>query len=273
MPALFVMLLNVIGCGQVVYAADQSFLYSDYFDHDISELNDFFGFDFTDLDAICAADNRYVNPDHPYYFYSISCKKSDYDNYVNGSRSVENLYKFDFYSFTEDDLQLIEENDYYFRFRSRNYFYRYLTAKSSFASYPFGSCSSWGGWTFYYKNTGSINTLAESSSSASKEDYCDERIYFYQSTNIPDFPFPDFVNHGSSSDSLKVDVHFKPTLSGKVDRLIKDANGDTALSNRMRFTLTNNSRFPIQYSMFIVKIKQVSNYPCKTGHFPAFLLD
>lgn len=26
-------------------------------------------------------------------------------------------------------------------------------------------------------------------------------------------------------------------------------------------------------SFFISKIKQVGNYPCKTGHFPAFLLD
>lgn len=247
-PTLFVMLLNVIGCGQVVFAAESGLNYSQYFQNDISDLNELFGFDFTDYDAILSTFN--LTSSYPYYFYTISAKSTDYEAYINGTRSVESLYQLDLFFFEEEHLQNAVENNYYLRLNSSSYRYCYLTAKQSSQYYPFGGLNGSVGNLFYYKNTGTA--VRSPDSSYKNEDYCNERIYFYQSTNIPDFPFPDFVNHGNSSNKLKVDVHFKPNLSGEVERMTTSEDGTKSFASQFRFTLTNNSNFPIQYQLYIL---------------------
>lgn len=247
-PTLFVMLLNVIGCGQVVFAAESVLDYSEFFLYDLSDLSAF-NFDFTDYDAILSTFN--LTSSHPYYFYTISAKLSDYNSYIEGAHSLESLFQLDLFFFEDEHLQNAVENNYYLRLNSPSYRYCYLTAKQSSQYYPFGGLNGSVGNLFYYKNTGTA--VRSPDSSYKNEDYCNERIYFYQSTNIPDFPFPDFVNHGGPSDELKVDVHFKPNLSGEVERMSISEDGTKSFASQFRFTLTNNSSFPIQYTLYILK--------------------
>lgn len=252
-PTMFVMLLNVIGCGQVVFNASAAVDYSEYFQHEVSEVNELFNFDFTDFDAICSADERYLPAYYgtEYYFYSISCDPNVYDNYINGSVDLKSVFTFTLFALK--DLSY-EENDYCIRFRPKIYSTRFLTDDSSAVDYPFGTEEQSSYYVYYYKNTGSFSIVSAYSSNVrpEAENFCDGRYYFYQSTNIPDFPFPDFVNHGSSSNKLNVDVSFEPPLTGKFDRRVVERGRTITLEN-FKFRVTNNSKFSIQYAFFIVK--------------------
>lgn len=59
-------------------------------------------------------------------------------------------------------------------------------------------------------------------------------------TNIPEF-----------DDSMKVNVTFKPNLSGEIDRKVSSSSGETGLSESFSMSVENLSSGNIQYKMYI----------------------
>lgn len=100
------------------------------------------------------------------------------------------------------------------------------------------------------------------------------RYIYYQDCSIPDFPYADGVNHGSGG-GLDVSVFFRPSLSGEVDRMLTDSDGTKSMVSQMRMTVINNSSFPIQYKMYIVKKNQTTSRPFdasggKASHYQVY---
>ncbi len=73
--------------------------------------------------------------------------------------------------------------------------------------------------------------------------------------------------------ALSLGQYFQP--SSKVTMSNSPLSGATADAYYYNDIITNSekAKFNILKYDLDIKIKQVSNYPCKTGHFPAFLLD
>ena len=255
------MLLNVIGCGQVVFNASAAVDYSQHWKTlDSYDEKYFYNDDALISEVESKVSQLAPNVDFPYYFICISSESSLYSSFIQNGGSLR--LNVTFYFFKTCDI--INDNSVAFSIGKFDtdvlHIDSHYTIDSSYQvisnlSIDLARYTEIVNFN-YYRNTSYCVSYHGGYHTPSVSDYFDNRfVYLYQNTNIPDFPFPDFVNHGGggSSDQLKVDVHFKPTLSGNVDRLITDSNGDTSLANRMRFTLTNNSKFPIQYELFIVK--------------------
>lgn len=238
-PTLIVMLLNCVCYGQVVFSAS-AIDYNSYF-KPVSDCPH--SFDFTDLDSIL---NEYGQ--HDYYFYSVYMTASEYEKYISGSSYEINFRYVDF----DSDVPLYESS--YILHYKGHYAYCTFTYDSTSDSYHnfVSSSNSYGRNFIYYKNTGStivVNNLNFYVSDYDNEDYCDERIYYYQCTNIPDFPF--FYDFDAAGSVLDVQVRFSPDLTGSVDRSFTDSEGSVYLRSDLSMRVNNFSKFPIQYMMDI----------------------
>lgn len=266
-PILFVMLLNVIGCGQVVnVSAADTDSYASFFqpvdaisypsgmssEFDLTNVDDFRWFVndsnvFDSNPSLCSECSNYE-----YYFYTVFMFASEYEKYVNGQDCDVCFYYFAFKSpdYIENDVCILlsatkDRGNYHSH-------YRYVKLKSD-GTFDFrSSCTSTCSYLCYCKTNGQIDFNWYTSGSLSNVVLSCSSYFFYQATNIPDFPFPDFVNYsGSSSDELKVEVEFDPVLTDVFSRkVVKDGKITTLES--VNVSITNNSSFPIQYSWFIV---------------------
>lgn len=258
-PTMFVMLLNVIGCGQVVFNASAAVDYSEYFlptdsiaypsglafEFDVTNADDFRLF-VTNSDPYNS--NPFICNCPDYYFYCVYMSLYDYEKYSSGQDAY---VSFCYYGFESCDYQY---NDYNIFFpdtqyggnshsHSRRVLYR------SDGTFDFSSsCSSSRDYLNYCKTNGQTTSRWYTADNIFSSELPCNNYYFYQATNIPDFPFPDFVDYsgGSSSNKLNVDVSFDPLLSGTVDR-----NVSGSLVSSFNMNITNNSNSPIQYRMAI----------------------
>gem|GEM_PF-5247023 len=257
-PTLFVMLLNVIGCGQVVFNSSAAVDYSQYWRTLESYDEKYFYNDeslIAELQPVLS--QKVGNVDYPYYFVCFYCDESRYSYFVeNGGLLTLSVY-FVFLKSSDivssNSYGILLGEDYSDTFTILTHFdiddsYQIRTDLGNIKSYykEYGNL-------LYYTNTSYFSMETFKMQSLPESDYInDSYVYLYQNSNIPDFPFPDFVNHGSSSSNqLKVDVKFDPELTDTFNRTI-NVNGKKTTLETINLTITNNSKFPIQYAWFIV---------------------
>ena len=241
-PTLFVMLLNVIGCGQVVYAADSDVDYSLYY-KDIEEFPEVLStYDFTNYDQV-VSDLFSEAPE--YYLIYAYVQFSSYDSYFSSdviSGSICDLYFIDL-----TDVEF-KSNDYYLTntYSADFYFARYNFDKNRHISYSNFSKDSYYKYFIYSPFTGCLSFQSSPFDLSNSDSVSEPSHYsYYIYTNHPDIQLPDFA-YTSGSDQLKVDVKFDPALSGIVDR-----NVSGSFVSSFNMTITNNSKSPIQYRMAI----------------------
>lgn len=252
-PLLFVMLLNVSVYGQIL-SSSAAIDYNSYF-KPVSECPH--TFDFTDIDSIL---NEYGQK--PFYFYAVYMTASEYEKYISGSSYEINFRYIDF----DSDVPLYESS-YIVHYKGHYAYctFTYDAASDSFREFVSSSQASSRNF-IYYKNTGSISVVNDLNfyiSDYDNEDSCDERIYYYQCTNIPDFPL--FYDYESAASALNVEVVFTPQLSGEVDRSVTLDDGSTALKNSITMAVYNRSNFDVQYQIHIYK---KDDYPESGGVAP-----
>ena len=248
-PTAFIMLLNCMSF--TAFAEDETdfpvFL----------DPSEYTPYDFTDLNALCSELNMsYVDDDY-YYFYCSYFSESDYNNYLSGSD-----YKIISLFFFNKNVTSVENSDVAL-FKSSQSFK--VTSSYSSASDSFTLSSSKNGFSgglYYDKNNGSVDyttSLYSLPTTLSKESFVHRGYYLFQGTNIPDFPLvPDYSSSGSGS-ALDVEVAFKPTLSGVVDRSFT-RDGVEYLSTNFSLHVNNKSKFPIQYTMDIRPVDSYTDF-------------
>lgn len=238
-PTLFVMLVNCVCYGQVIFSAN-AIDYNEYFKpvEDCPHT-----FDFTDVDSIL---NKFQQKD--YYFYAVYMTASEYENYISGSSYTVSLTYFDF----DSDIPLYDSSFivHYYGIYGRCSF-TYDSSSDKYSNFVSPSVS-YGQNLVYYKNTGSYYVASNiyfSVADYDNQDYCNERYYYYQCTNIPDFPL--FFDYEAADSALNVDVVFNPNLSGTVDRSMIAEDGSTYLRSNFTMVVYNHCKYPIQYTMDI----------------------
>lgn len=246
-PLLAVMLLNCVCYGQVIFSAN-AIDYNDYFKpvEDCPHT-----FDFTDVDSILAECNT---TSKPYYFYSVAMSQSDYNNYLSGGSYSLTFNFFGFSSASPSD-----DNDFFIRFFSPNASYCSFSYNSSTSEYlNFDSSSTTYCDLLYFKNTGTVlKFYAYMDISSYYKNYSDSNYYYFQYTNISDFPL--FYDYEASHSAMNVNVSFSPELTGAFNRTVTD-RGQKVTLDEFSFTVENNSMFDVQYLMAIHKIDD-SFYP------------
>lgn len=262
-PTMFVMLLNVIGCGQVVFNASAAVDYSEYFlpadsiaypsglafEFDVTNADDFRLF-VTNSDLYKS--NPFICNCPDYYFYCVYMSSGEYEKYSNGQDAYVTFHYFGFESceYQENDYNIFFPDTAYGgnqHSHSRRVLYR------SDGTFNFLSVSSSRDYLNYCKTNGQLRSSWYTADNIFSSELPCNNYYFYQATNIPDFPFPDFVDYsgGSSSNKLNVDVSFEPVLTDVFSRkVVKD--GKVITLESINVSITNNSSFPIQYAWFIV---------------------
>lgn len=183
----------------------------------------------------------------PYYYYSIFADRS-LDSVLSHEASY--CYVYCFFSVFSDN-SLIEDTSSYYHYSSCGFAsYCYYRFDGSTLSSPSSTRNDSDG-NFYYSKDLGIPYRFKSNNS---DRFSLEKDYYviYQETNLPDFEYSDGSGHPDSG-KLNVDVRFRPGLSGQVDRMLDNGDGTKSMVSQMRMTVVNNSRFPIQYKMYIMK--------------------
>ena len=181
-----------------------------------------------------------------YYFYCVHLD-SVYPN--NGGYSlVSSIFCFNSSDVVYEDSTVISF--------SLRYCFKFIISTSNFTSANSTSTFSPSFTYFSYdKQTGHCDyssnyTYVEGS-------YLANKYYFYQETNLPNFPYCESVA-SPAANSLNVSVSFNPGLSGNVNREIV-TNGSKSYLSQLNMTVVNNSRFAVQYKMWIVKKNQTTH--------------
>ena len=188
-----------------------------------------------------------------YYFYCVHLDHDSYPSYLSGN-TVK--LRVDFVFFNPDQITPLFEDDNCITYQlsdrdilsfATNSTSSIFDATSSIKS----SSSSHNNYLVYNKLIGQyiLSTVYSESYNPKGSGY---HYIYCQETNIPDFPITEGISHGSNG-SLNVDVRFRPGLSGQVDRMLDNGDGTKSMVSQMRMTVVNNSRFPIQYKMYIMK--------------------
>ena len=242
-PTLCVMLFNCFCIGHVL-AADNIIDYSVFFLEPPQDIIDCM--DFTDVENI----DLFDFPDYSSFYYQVQCDSSDYKRYLEGTIDYLPI-DFLIVDFSDSDSFVTVDP---------------TTFSTTPLSYQFFSY-------YYYRDSGfQFN-----------HDYSDSPRYFYfqplvghwgsnSSAFSPDewdlgFPLSHtlyiecdyFDLNSSSSSSLNVDVAFKPTLSGEVDRSFT-RDGVEYLSTNFSLHVNNKSKFPIQYTMDIRPVDSYTDF-------------
>lgn len=250
-PTLFVMLLNVISCGQIVNAAstdyDMSYFYSDSFLNSLDFKLDMFDYVYERVSPNHTLDN---------FFFEVRMSKTSFSRYENGSGNVDivlRLFAFKSISIEDStdssnfiilDSSIFSTYDFYIRLDASD-----LQVKDSSSIIQSGNNIS--KFFYYNKSDGRVNFSLDRLSSVSYSDY----VILYQSTSIDDFPLVPF---DSVSSDLNVDVKFTPDLSGDVNRKTVDSNNNASYSAGFKMKVTNNNKFAVQYR-FSIRDKEKSD--------------
>lgn len=163
---------------------------------------------------------------------------------------------------TMEQLEVTQEGNLY-KFDFTNCVKKYSWKEASMGTYSGTSgCS----FVVLYVNTltGGINAYDSSNEevdlfvegratwSSHRNKYTPFRAYDMLTNEVT------FQTNWQSPNALNVSVSFVPALSGQVDRSVTTSDGSTALRQKLIMNVINNSSFPIQYDMYIMKKNIVS---------------
>lgn len=194
-----------------------------------------------------------------YYFYSVYVQKSEADYYIENPNSNRYPYIWVFYV-TFQDLQTINSDSRCLTYSNAcALVLRFRLNSDGSLTGPFVKRAEERLFCFnYFTDTGFCSELDNrDQGSLSSYTSSDIEIYsYYEETNIPDFPY---AGNSAGGGSISVDVRFRPGLSGSVDRMLDNGYGTKSMVSQMRMTVVNNSRFPIQYKMYISKRNQTTS--------------
>lgn len=269
-PTLFVMLINCLCYGQVIFSAN-AIDYTEYFKSpDESDLLSHF--DFTDPENVISTVKNY-HPNYPSsyfsnYYYCVYLTPDEYNKYSSGSP-----YNFTIKCIFTDSSDITNSTNFYILNKTRLTVNLHFSSSNNF-SLSTGFDDHYDKYFIYYKNTGSF--IDENTSSIKyifigddRINYCDNNIYYYQYSNIDNFPF--FYDYEASQSALNVNVVFNPELSGEVDRSVTLDDGSTALRDSITMVVYNHSRFDIQYKMDIYRKEDLSEFATVApGVYPVF---
>lgn len=250
-PLLAVMLLNCVCYGQVIFSAN-AIDYNEYFKSpDESDLLSHF--DFTDPEnVISTVKNYYSNYSASYftnYYYCVYLTSDEYNKYSSGSP-----YNFTIKCIFTDSFDITNSTNFYILNKTR------LTIDLNFSSsnnftLTTGVDDHYDKYFIYYKNTGSF--VDENTSGIKyifigddRINFCDNNIYYYQYSNIDNFPL--FYDYEASLSAMNVNVTFSPELTGAFNRTVTD-RGQKVTLDEFSFTVENNSKFDVQYLMAIYR--------------------
>lgn len=254
-PTLFVMLLtlvpsfNALAVG-TIYDASTIETYTDYWDFDLVEPL---------INEAATARKESIGGDYEikadYYFYCVGSSSVTLEGDIVNSGSLRN------YLFYFDTHDVVYEDNDYITFKIQSYYMCDFRIDDYTASWD--NVNNRGvNWFvagardhFTYSKKDGVFYIDSSFTSSNKRLACD--TIFYQDSNIPGFPFADGIS--SNAKGLNVNVLFLPELSGEVDRNISRGDGTSSFLSNMRMTVINNSSFPVQYKMYIMKKNQVTH--------------
>lgn len=264
-PILFVMLLSCVPSVSVLAAEPKTPTL-----HEVEEIP--FLQDYLDIEEIKTGYVEYMS-DSPYavpvisqmntYFYTVFMQ----DEYYNRMLTNGGDYRIEFeVTFLFDDFSLFYEDydiiSYSSSYQSFSFCIDYIASTDTFLTtyVPQSACNLW-----YNKHTAGSSsvpikytTLDSFVGTRFHDDLFDsDKHIFYQDTNIPDFPYADGIRNNSKG--LNVSVIFLPELSGEVDRNVSREDGISSFISNMRMTVINNSSFPVQYKMYIMKKNQITH--------------
>lgn len=254
-PTLFVMLLTLVPSFSVmalgtIYDSETIETYTDYWDFDIVEPL---------INEAAVARKESIKADYEikadYYFYCVGSSSVTLTSDIVSDGSLRD------YLFYFDSTDIVYEDSEYITFKIQSYYMCDFSITDYTASWD--SISNRGvNWYvenvrdyFTYSKKYGVFYVSSSFTSSSKCLQCD--FIFYQDSNIPAFPFADGISNNSKG--LNVNVIFLPALSGEVDRNISREDGISSLVSNMKMTVINNSSFPVQYKMYIMKKNQITH--------------
>ncbi len=257
-PTLIIMLFNCVCYGQVVFSVS-AIDYNDLF-HPFSEsgLEDYYNI--TDSDAVM----NYVHSrtgSFSYYIYTLYATPDNYTKLLNGQK-----YTLNFTCVLFNDLSVVKQNnDFIFiekgvqRICTSDFDTDFSNVNNIFSNFGYDSHYEMG--FGYNKLNGTLNTFRAYYNGRLDASYSDGCHYFYQASNIPDFPF--FYDFDAAASILDVQVRFSPDLSSSLDRSFTDSEGCVYLRSDLSMRVNNFSNFPIQYTMVIsAALADVDNVFC-----------
>lgn len=237
-PTAFIMLLN---CMSFTAFADE-INYQDYW-IDLSEIPELQSREWI-FDSTKDSDN----PGFSKYIYAVdTINKASYDEFISGENSTFSFcsyyldltnIEFDSNDYSVISLNKVPIQSIEFEFRDGKVHSYVAVTKSYFIR--------------YFLDSGTIQMNDSSSFSGYSlvdESYIDtSKYYIHIESNHPDFPVPDFAG---GSDVLNVSVNFDPEMSGDFQRR-EIINDKIVTIDTLNFSVTNNSKFSIQYLVAIV---------------------
>lgn len=181
------------------------------------------------------------------YAYSVTCTIENYNNYINGTSETLGLI-IDLYDLTDAEYK---SNDYYMVTTKRILFKHAVYSFDATGSDDNISFFNNTSFAFYCPATEYLETNYSSNNLHDRLLYSTTKYRFYFETNVEEF--------GYSSSALDVEVAFKPTLSGVVDRSFT-RDGVEYLSTNFSLHVNNKSKFPIQYTMDIRPVDSYTDF-------------
>ena len=235
-PAVFVLLLSCVP----LLGAHAEEDYSSYH-HDPAQFTNFEQIFSLENVQQTLSNNIQSFTDSDYYYYMVYKDQYDYQYY----RDSYTFYVMYFSLSSDTPIIDNDENSVYCvsSFYSYTYYENSYDFSATFSNFS-DSPNSDGYYYFlvYDKVRDQAFWQRSSSSTITPSRFPLVHLYLVDS-NLSEF--------GGSS--LSVDVRFRPGLSGSVDRMLDNGDGTKSMVSQMRMTVVNNSRFPIQYKMYIMK--------------------
>ena len=246
-PLLFVMLLNVICYGSIL-SSSAAIDYNSFF-HPFSDCGLEEYCNITDSDAVMSKVHSRTGS-YNYYIYTLSASESEYNKFLNGED-----YTLDFTCVLFDDLSNIIHTDSFFYLKKgvQKIYECYFNSDFSGINdlwYNAGVDDHYEMGFSYCKLNGVFRSFWAFDSSKIDANYHASRHYFYQASNIPDFPF--YYDFDAVVSTLNVDVVISPELTGVFNRTVKD-RGQTVTLDDFQLHIKNNSNFDVQYLMAIYR--------------------
>lgn len=234
-PTIAIMLINCICYGQVI-ATDDSIDYTQYFLDPPQDVIEYM--DFTDVHNI----DLFDFPDYSDYYFQVLTSYQNYENYTNGIidyldisflvcdfTDFANFTSYDYHTCTPKiDYQLYRFNYY----RDSGYELISSTADSKFFYFsPLSGAFGFNSSTFVDKLTDEV----------------------FKPTYYTFYIECEFFGLSGSGSALNVSVNFDPELTDTFTRRV-NIDGQMVTLESLNFSVTNNSRFPIQYIVAIVRL-------------------
>jgi len=196
-----------------------------------------------------------------YFQYQFDDYKADYNGtdfyiYAQARQSPDTAYTYSLYcEFSDDDAEIIDsDNGVTINFKDSCSVYDVISRGVDWFADPY---------------TISVTKIII--------DY-DSNTIFYYSGDSQRFPFDDIyfvdyeTNIAQASQLPDVTIRFQPNLKGDVSRDIIEDGQKIGLLDSLKFSITNNSNYPVQY---LIRIRPVLNYTDEyfdfLGRFDTFI--